>query len=352
MSLQAYIIRRVASRILAAIAVLLAVMQILDLLEVTPDIISRGLGFGGVLHYAALRLPRLLDQAAPLGVLAGSIFAFMKLAGDSEVVAMRASGVSVYRLLMMTLPVAMLVMVIDFTAVEVIAPRTDSALLTWWRATAPVTATAPKPKAFRVGGDLAIASTKDLTGRSLSDVSIYRRDVTGRLVERIKAPSATYVGGVWRLNAPKFVRFDAASVRTGQAAEMNWGERFLPADVQSLFFGDDTLSAASASRALRGGGAQRPPSYYATRVQRAIAGPIGAIVMLILSLPIALASFRSSRGAVFVVGSLAAGLLYIVADGLLSALGESGAVAPALAAWAAPVTFAALGGAILLRLEG
>jgi lipopolysaccharide export system permease protein len=352
MSLQGYILKRVATRILAAIAILLAVMQILDLLEVTPDIISRGLGFGGVLHYAALRLPRLFDQAAPLGVLAGSIFAFMKLAGDSEIVAMRASGVSVYRLLAMTLPVALAVVAIDFTAVEVIAPHTDSALLTWWRSTAPTATAAPKPKAFRVGADLAIASTKDLSGRSLTDVSIYRRDAEGRLVERIKAPSATYVGDVWRLNAPKFVRFDATTVRTGEAAQMNWGERFRPADVQALFFGDQTLSAASANRALRGGGSERPPSYYATRVQRAVAGPISDVVMLLLALPIALASFRSSKGAVFVVSSLAAGLLFIVADGLLSALGESGAVAPVLAAWAAPVVFAALGGTALLRLEG
>jgi hypothetical protein len=106
MRLSGYVLRAVSVRIAGAMAVLIAVMQILDLLEVTPDIIERGLGAVGMVHYALLRLPQMIDQAAPLGVLAGSIFAFMKLAGDSEIVAMRASGVSVYRLLAMALPAA------------------------------------------------------------------------------------------------------------------------------------------------------------------------------------------------------------------------------------------------------
>jgi lipopolysaccharide export system permease protein len=353
MRLTGYVLRTVSVRILAAVIVLLGVLQILDLLEVTPEIVERGLGFGGTLHYAVLRLPRLIDQAAPLGVLAGSIFAFMKLAGDSEIVAMRASGVSVYRLLQMALPAALAAVIIDFAAVELVAPRTDPALQSWWEATAPpAKKTTPKPKAFRVGEDLAIATASDLSGRTLNDVKIYRRDAAGREIERIEAASATYGPQGWRLNAPKFVRFDAAGPHEGRAAQMTWAQKFEPADVQALFFGDENLSAASARRALRGGGGQRPQSYYATRLQRAIAAPIGCLVMLLLTVPVALASFRSSKGAVFVAASLSAGLLFIVLDGLLSALGEGGALAPALAAWTAPVVFAALGATALLRLEG
>jgi lipopolysaccharide export system permease protein len=351
--LTGYILKLVGVRILAASLVLLGVLQILDLLEVTPDIVSRGLGFAGVVHYALLRLPRLIDQAAPLGVLAGSIFAFMKLAADSEVIAMRATGVSTYRLLAMALPAALAVAAIDFCSVELVAPRTDPALQTWWQSTAPHSMAAVKPKAFRVGADLAVASTRDYSGRSLTDVSIYRRDATGRLTERITAASATYAHHQgWRLSAPQFVRFDLGAPQAGRASEMTWASGFRPADVQALFFGQDTISAASASRALSGGGAERPPSYYATRLQRAIATPVGSLVMLLLALPVALASFRSSQGAVFVASSLGAGLLFLVTDGMLSALGESGVLSPILAAWAAPTVFAALGATALLRLEG
>ena len=52
------------------------------------------LGPGGVAYYAMLRMPRLIEQAAPLAVLAGSLFAFAKLAGESAVTAMRSTGIA------------------------------------------------------------------------------------------------------------------------------------------------------------------------------------------------------------------------------------------------------------------
>lgn len=353
MNLTRYVLRTMATRIAVAALVLLGIMQILDLLDVTPEIIDRGLGLGGMLKYGALRLPRLIEQAAPLSVLAGSIFGFMKLAGDSEVVAMRASGVSAYRLLRIAAPAALAVMVIDFAAIELIAPRTDSVLQTWWRETAPKTeAVEPKTKAFRVGGDVVMATTRDPSGHSLTDLKIYRRDAQGRLIERIEAPSAAYDAGYWRLNGPQFVRFENGEPREGEAGQMEWASSFKPSDAQALFFGDQDISAVAARRALRGGSAERPPSYYTTRLQRAFAGPFSALVMLAIALPVALASFRASQGAIFVTACLAAGLLYMVFDGVFTAMAESGAVSSWLGAWSAPVIFGTLAASVIVRLEG
>ena len=91
----------------------MSVLQILDLLDVTSDILDRGLGMAGVAYYAALRLPRLFEQVAPIAVLAGGLFAFSQLARDSAVVAMRASGISGYRIVGMAVPAAIVVMLLD-----------------------------------------------------------------------------------------------------------------------------------------------------------------------------------------------------------------------------------------------
>ena len=353
MSLMMYILKLVGLRILAAGAIVLSVLQILDLLDITPDIIERGLGFGGMMHYAALRLPRLIDQAAPLSVLAGSIFAFIKLAGESEFVAMRACGVSIYRLIAMCLPAAAAVLLVHVVAVEAVAPRTDPALESWWRATAPpATAEKLKTKALRIGDDVFVVATDDPSGRTLDEVRIYRRDAAGRLTERIEATNAVYGPGGWRLEKPQFVTFKGTQANAGAAGELTLAPTFEPADVQALFFGDQTISAASAGRALAGGGAQRPPSYYATRLQAAFSNPAGDRLMLLNAAPIALASFRGGQGALFATLSLGAGLLFMVCDGLLIALGESGALASGLAAWSTPLIFASGAGMVLLRLEG
>jgi len=354
LSLTAYVLKLVGLRILASGAIVLAVLQILDLLDVTPDIVERGLGAAGMVQYALLRLPRLIDQAAPLSVLAGGMFAFVKLAGESEFVAMRASGVSIYTLVAMALPAAGFVAVLHVAAVELVAPRTDPALEAWWRATDPGGPPEDsRTKSLRVGEDVFLVATDDPTGRTLSEMRVYRRDGDGRLIERIESAGAVYGPEGWRLLDARFVRFADGETRSGLAGEIVLARSFAPADVRALFFGDQgASSAASAGRALTGGGAQRPASYYATRLQAAITGPIGDLLMLLIVAPIAMASFRGGQGATFATLSLGAGLLYLVVDGLLIALGESGAISAVLAAWTAPIIFATLAGTVLLKLEG
>ena len=66
MSLQAHVVKILAIRVLVAALVLLGLLQILDLIDVTTDILARNLGVGGVIYYATLRLPRFDEQVAPL----------------------------------------------------------------------------------------------------------------------------------------------------------------------------------------------------------------------------------------------------------------------------------------------
>lgn len=353
MRLQLYVLNVAATRILGAALVLMGILQILDLLEVTTDILERDLGASGMVYYAVMRAPRLFEQVAPISVLAGGLFAFSQLARESAAIAMRAAGVSAYRIVAMAAPAAVAVMLLDFTCAQLIAPRTDPILDAWWRATTPIAdRKAVGPVSFRVGDDLVVADSSAVDGKSLQAVKIYRRDQTGRLTERIEAPSATLAPAGWVLSKPVTSRFSGDSTEVVTAGSMTWPSALRPADVQALFSDNPAPSASSARRALLNGGTDRPPSYYQTRLMSAFAGPFAALVMLLLSAPVAVASFRSRQGAVMLSGGLAAGLLFLVVDGLLSALGESGAISPILAVWGGPVIFGALAINVLVNLEG
>lgn len=353
MSLQRYVLSVTATRILAAAAVLMGILQVLDLLEVTTDILDRGLGLGGVLYYAALRTPRLVEQIAPISVLAGGLFAFSQMARESAIIAMRAAGISAYRIVAMAAPAAAAMMLLDFTCAQWIAPRTDPVLNAWWEAHTPAAdRKASGPVSFRVGDDLVTAASASADGHALAAVKVYRRDTSGRLVERVDAQSATYAAKAWSLAKVTTTRFSGQRIDTVTASQMTWPSALRPVDVQALFSDNPAPSAGSARRALLNGGTDRPPSYYETRLLGAFAGPFGALVMLLLSAPVALANFRSRQGAVLLTAGLAAGLVFLVIDGLLSALGESGAISPVLAVWGAPVVFGALAINALINLEG
>jgi lipopolysaccharide export system permease protein len=353
MRLQLYVLKTAATRILGAALILMGILQILDLLEVTNDILDRGLGVAGVAYYAALRAPRLVEQVAPIAVLAGGLFAFSQLARESAIISMRAAGISAYRILGFAAPAAVAMMLLHFVCAQVIAPRTDPTLDAWWRSTTPAAERkAEGPRSFRVGDDLVIAASSTSDGRTLNAVKIYRRDKAGRLVERIDAPTAKLGDKGWILDNVVTTRFGGEKAEVITAANMTWTSRLRPDDVQALFSDNPVPSASSARRALLNGGTDRPPSYYETRFMAAFAGPFGAIIMLLLSAPVALGSFRSTQGAMLLVSGLAAGLLFLVVNGLLTALGEGGAISPILAVWGAPVIFGALALTVLVSLEG
>jgi lipopolysaccharide export system permease protein len=329
------------------------VLQILDLLDVTTDILERGLGTSGVLYYAALRLPDLIAQVAPLSVLAGGLFAFAQLARENAVIVLRATGISAYRIVAMAIPAVLTVMAIQVIAVEVASPRTGPVLAAWWRDTTPIAKRdAIEAQPFRAGGDLVVAKPGDVSGRRLTDVSIYRRDPQGRLIERIEAPSADYGKAGWTLQSPRIVRFSEREAVTSTAASMAWPTNLQPLDVQALLTPHQAASAASARRALEGGGSAKGGGYYAMQLYRAFSSPFAMLVMLLLTAPVSLANFRNREGVVLTASGLAAGLGFLVVDGLLGALGESGALSPLLAAWTATLVFGALGVTALLKMEG
>jgi len=352
MTLPVYLLRLMATRVLAALLVLMGILQVIDLLEVTTTILDRDLGAAGVGYYALLRAPRLFEQAAPLAVLAGSLFAFGKLAGDSAVTAMRSTGISAYRVTLMAMPSILVVALAQLAIGMAVAPHTDEVLSAWWQASTPKDpAKIVDPVTFRLSDEIVTATPRDPDGRSLEKVTIYRRDAAGRLTLRTDARAAVFEGDHWSLLDPKFETLGVASITESGAKAQDWARDLRPADVRAIAAGQTLVTPQEASRALAGGLSVRPKTFYDTQLQRAWAAPIACLVMLLLSAPAALANFRGG-GATLLVECLAGGLLFLVFDGAFTALGENGAAPPILAAWAAPAMFAALGVTVLLYLEG
>jgi lipopolysaccharide export system permease protein len=137
------------------------------------------------------------------------------------------------------------------------------------------------------------------------------------------------------------------------AAGQDWKTTLTAAQVRRLVRAGQEVPFTTAFGAVSGAApADRSPGYYQTRLHRAFAEPLAALVMLLLSAPAALSSLRSDQAMRLFLFGLCSGLLFLVADGLLTALGETSALPPILAAWSAPVAFAALAVTVLLYAEG
>ncbi|MET0545418.1 MAG: LptF/LptG family permease [Caulobacterales bacterium] len=352
MILRRHISGVVASRILSAMAAFVGVLQVLDMLDVTNDIMERHLGIGGVLYYALLRTPVLVEQVAPLSVLVGCLFAFLKLAREDTIVILSSAGVSVYRLVAMALPAAVAIAALHFATIQWISPKAEQTLTTWWAKSAPPnTDEERKLKSMRVGNDVLIASMDDETGTKLSNFGLYRRDASGNLIQRTFAKTAAFGPNGWRLDKPDFEMIGKGNVQRGSASELIWAEGPLPQDVRSIFSGSQSITPGTARRALEGGAAVQPPAYYRFELLRGWAAPATALVMLLLASPVMFVHARSG-GVPILLLCLGAGLSFLVINGILAALGQSGNLPPLLAAWAASGIFGCLALTALVYTEG
>ncbi len=352
LGISAYLTRIMLVRTAAAAAALMALLQLIDLLERTSDILARG-GVLQIFRYMALRLPFLFQEVAPFAVLAGAIFTFTQLARNSELVVMRITGLSLFQIFRRTLPVAFAVAAADLIVADQITPRAEQALATWWAASAPgASHAASTPRWFRIDNDVVMVRSATPSGDQLRGVSIYQRDANEALARRMTAASATREVGGWRLKDAVVTDLGLARADIMTVGAMDWRTSLDPADVSRLFSSAYEITSGTALRSLFGKGpVNKSPSEFKTRLYRTIAEGVAPIIMLLLALPTALGHARSNRTAPVVFG-LGCGLLYLVTDGLLTAMGQVGTLPPLVAAWGAPVGFAAGAISILLYAEG
>ena len=349
-TLSLYVARSFALWAAAALFTITLLLQMVELIERGDEFVERGLGLDSVGRYALLRLPLQLQQAIGLAALAGAMFALLSLTRFSEMVVIRGAGISVRRLLLMLLPVAALLSLANLVLSERVTPRAEIALSSWWRSTDPDAS--PRPRWFRLHGDIVRAAGASADGRSLDDLTLYHRDPAGLIEARTRADAA--VAGVegWRLRDAETVRIVGDRLLRLREIDAPWPAQLDSADVRALFAASPMLASGDARRALAGGGpvAEGPPRFE-TRLHRVLAEALAPLVMLLLALPLALASSRTGPTLVQLLYPALGGLAFLVTDGVLSVAAQTGLIAPAIGAWTAPLLFGLLATTALVYVD-
>lgn len=343
----AHLRRRVALQILALLAVLTALMQVLELLDVTTDVLDRNLGVQGILHYAALRLPSEMLLALPLSVLLGAMSVFYSMARTLEVTALRASGVSVKSMVISLWPVPFLLVLLQLALSQGLVPTAEARLKLWWDQTAPPEEV-PDIRRVQTSAGLISFERNTPDGRFLQNVRIYDRAADGLLTTRIIARRAEWTDRDWLLSSIQEFRVHDGVVSRQSQALRRWSANLRPADVVRLDVAQPHLSSLMLVDVIVGErvGTQ-PLTYYRTVLLRSFTAPLGIFIMLLLAAPPATTMTRSGGGGRLLL-ALGFGLGFLLFDGIMSSLGTGGRVPAWVAAVAAPAAFTLIG---LLQLN-
>lgn len=356
-TLALYVGRAFLIRTLVVLILLVLVLMTLDLLGQSEEILAPvGNGEAELWHYVGLRLPQIIARFLPFSVLLGTLVTLTGMNQNSEIVSMKAAGLSAHQILAPLMLAALGIAIVSFTFNERIVARSTAALEAWQAVDY-----GPIPRDSGVKTNVWVRDGNNLinagavTGRGnatqLRDIEMFNR-VENRLVNVVRAPTASYDPATrsWLFHDARQFDVGRGTMRhigTIRAAANVRPDQFTLAKVNADGLAFRPLQQAIGD--LRDAG--RPTSALESTLWHKISGPLSALLMPLLGSVSAFGLARSGHLFVRAVIGMGLGFTYFVADNFSLAMGNLGAYPPFIAAWAPFMLFLLLGEAVLVRTE-
>jgi len=333
-TLDRYLASEVLKASVLAVLALTALDAFFGFIGEIEDIGRHRYGLGDAFTYIGLTLPRRLVEMLPTAALIGCLLGLGGLAVRSELVVMRAAGVSVGRIAWGVAKAGLVLVFAGALLGEFVAPWTET------RASDMRTTTQNDLTAGRIDRGVWVRDGNDYLrirhiypDGDLLDVSLYAFDDRRRLTLAAQAERAVYMDGRWRLQKVRSSAIGRAGVSAREAEELVRETLLDPALVQVVMLKPENLTTT----ALLGyvgylEGLGEDPRRYRQAFWSKLMAPLQGLVMLLVALPFAFGSTRNAPLGQRLVIGIVVGLLFHLVSRLFGQAGHAFAFDPLLSA--------------------
>ncbi len=361
--LDSYVVREFLGTFFLVLTGFVLLMLVSTFFELMGDIIRNHIPLTTVGAYLVNLTPDMLYQIAPLAVLIATLVTFGVLNRNSEIIAMKATGISLYRLVVPIVSIAAILSISLFLFDQYYLPqanRRQEALRNTIKGRPPQTVTHPEHN-WIFGqphpgepGRIFYYEFFDPDRKEFANLSVFEFDSsTFSLTRRIFAARV-----FWDTNHSTW-SFQSGWVRDMKGAESTTYREFTQTAFSEIhedpgyFTKENKQSQEMNFGQLDSYIADLRQSGFDTMRLRValwhkLAYPLIAIVMAVLAIPFALSMGR--RGSLTAIAvAIGVALAYFVVNGTFEAMGNVNYLPAALAAWSSDILFALVGGYLLLR---
>ena len=350
-----YTVKLFVTRSLAVLIALVLVLMTLDLLGESGKILAvQGNGEADLWRYVSLRIPLLISRFLPFSILLGTLIAFTGLNQHSEVVAMKAAGISAHQMLAPLIIASLVIAGGLFAFNERVVVNANRQVTAWsdndYEPVPPETGILSNVWLLH-GNDLIQARHVGGAGASFhaEGVTIYDRE-NGILQRIVRADRADPQNGAWKLSGVRIYDSTMNVVRrvpvaTGLEGVQPEQLTLAKVDPEQLDFWTLKERVGQLERA------GRPAEEAKAGLWHKISGPLSTLLMPLLAATAAFGLARSGQVLLRATIGMALGFAYFVADNFSIAMGNVGAYPPFLAAWAPFLLFLLVGETVLIRSE-
>src|SRR5713101_6382758 len=359
MILDDFVLRDLVLNLSLVLAAMLMLSLVFTVFELLGDILRNQVSPWTVGEYLLNVTPYFLYNSAQYGVLLAVLISLGMMQRYNEVTALKATGISIYRMIVPVLLAAVLVALGLFLSDQFYLPHANKrqdALLNTIKGKPPQTYLNPYRKwIFGQHSTIYYYQLFDPDKNQFGDLSVFQfNPVAFQMVNRIYAGRANWDDSLHRW-----------------VCSQGWQRSFHNDAIQDFHtFDVSTFPAVS-----------EPPSYFRKEVkqslemnyeqlrsyihdlqqsgfevvrlrvqlQKKLAFPVITFVMALLAIPFALSAGK--RGAVAgVATAIGIAAIYSMVSGLFEAMGNISQLPPVLAAWSPDVIFALVGGYLILKV--
>jgi lipopolysaccharide export system permease protein len=287
-------------------------------------------------------------------VLLGTLITLVTLNQHSEIITMKAAGISAHQIIAPLVLAGLFIAALNFVFNERIVTRANRALSAW-----EAVDYGPLPPESQVQNDVRVQHGDDLIfvrqvagqgdGVRLAGISIYDR--TGGTLRRIlTADTGVKAPRGWEMR--NVTLFSVDTGRLAHMARVVLGESITPDQFTLAGVDPDEQDFWQLRRSIAQLAAvNRPVAALKASLWHKISGPLSTLLMPLLAAIAAFGLARSGQLFVRAVMGMALGFAYFVADNFALAMGNFGAYPPFLAAWGPFLLFLLVGEAVLIRTE-
>lgn len=277
------------------LAVLLGLFSFVTFVDQLADLGVNGFGLLDILRYLGLSIPRLIYDLFPTAALLGAMLGLSMLAADSELIVMRTSGISLYRIIISVLKVGAVLLFITLLIGEFVMPVTET-MAQRGRAEA-------LQRNIKQQTDFGLwmrdRSTYVNVGEVLPDltllrVRIFEFDENGRLRSLVYAREGDYQDGGWRLEDVDQTLIDKRGADSQKADAATWKTEVDPEILAVFLIKPDQLSLWQLGNYiahLRDN--RQDTSAFELAFWSKFVLPLSTALMVVLAVPFVFANLRS-----------------------------------------------------------
>jgi LPS export ABC transporter permease LptG len=346
--LDRYVLREFVKVLLLVLVSVVALFLIVDYTEIARDVRQNGVSASTLLTYYRFQIFTILNWTLPISVLVATLITFSMLAKNNEITAVKSNGVSLYRIGLPVVAIAVLISILSYFILDFVLPYANQRVYEMKRridGKPVVTAKSSQQKLWYLGKGRYLINflAYDRSARALSQVQVFEFHATDfRLTRRVYARSAKWNGQAWAFEDGWMRSFtdDGNSTFTPITKPIALFYSETPEDFATEVKSPDQMTYSQLRRYID----IVSESGYAAdellvKLYSKTSWPALSTVMALIAMPFA---FKiGKRGALYGVGiALALGIVYWMVFAIFTKFGEVGNLPPLLSAWAANILFA------------